>query len=182
MKFKQYLAAGLFAMILAASVRADEIIDNPQYQSWAKHKPGTSVTLQSDMVAGTLSQSRQTMQTLVSIDENNATVQMTMDMGPSAPALRQISLIPAKVEKSREGIPLNYAGTLKEIGKETVQIAGKSYNCVVTEFTGRNAQGTAVGKFWRTVEIPGGMAKMELTVTARGTQNLKTTVLTMELK
>ena len=147
---------------------AAEKVDSNQYLAWSKYKPGTTVTQKLDMKSPQMSMSQEISQTLVEVTPDKATVEvkMTMNMGGQTQTHSNKVDLPAKVEKGHEDLPPEVKGTYKEAGKETVEVAGKSYECTIGNFEGESAQGKVTGKVWRSKDIPGGMAKMEMNMDA----------------
>jgi hypothetical protein len=122
-------------------------------------------------------------QTLAEIDEKQAVVEVQTKMNipgapPGAGAQTRRQTIKAKVSKSeadKSKLPPGMTGEVKELGNEKVEVAGKSYECKVMEFSGKNEMGEMKGKLWGTQEIPGAVAKMESEGQAGG-QAMKVTM------
>jgi hypothetical protein len=172
------------ALAFSSSLHAAEMVDNPQYVSWAKHKPGSKVTMKQDMAMGPMNMSGTASQTLIEVTPDKAVVEYatTMDVGGQKQESKNKQEIPAKVEKGKEFAPTNGKGTAKEIGTEKVEVAGKSYDCKVIEITGGDDHGKASGKMWHTLEIPGAAAKMEVKMEGPQQGTVKMIVTGMELK
>jgi hypothetical protein len=180
-----FALVALLALASSSSwLPAAEMVDNPQYTSWASHKTGTSITMKQDMDMGAMKMSNTVVQTLKEITPEKATVEfaVTIDMGGQKHENKQSRDIPAKVEKGHENLPPEVKGTTKETGKEKVEVAGKSYECKVIEFTGESGDAKSSGKMWQTTEIPGGMAKMEMNMTSPREVAVKMNVTAMDLK
>jgi hypothetical protein len=146
---------------------AAEMVPSPQYTSWAKHKPGTTVTMKSDVNTGGVAMTMDLTQTLKEVTPDKAVVEvgMKMNMGNMAPPeTKQTNEIAAKVAKGHEVIPADFQGSAKQVANETIQVAGKSYDCIVYEISGESQEGKSTGKIWHTPEIPGGMAKMQVQI------------------
>src|SRR4051812_13051530 len=96
------LWAAVVIVVGAAGVtaRGADMVDNPQYQSWAKHKPGTSINLHNDTSAMGMSMIQQVVQTLTDVTPDKATVEIavTMEMAGQKHDVKQKHDIPAKVE------------------------------------------------------------------------------------
>ncbi|HVX83925.1 MAG TPA: hypothetical protein VH253_03840 [Phycisphaerae bacterium] len=178
------LAVACF-MAMAGLAHAADMVDNPAYQSWAKCKEGTTVTTKSStettvqgMADPMKTEATMTMK-LVSITPDEVTVETTMSMGGSAmPATQQ--KIPAKLEKGKENGPMS--DQMKDVkeGTDKVTVGGKTYDAKTREYTmEQNGMKSAV-KVWTSDDVPGGMVKMESTVT--GAANSKTTMELVEVK
>jgi hypothetical protein len=184
------VALAFAVCLLPLSVRAadpaptkEEMVDNPAYKSWAKHKPGTSVTMSMNTKMTAMEMKGDIVTKLVSVDKDKAVVETTTKMqipgvpeAPAQPAQKQE--IPAKVKKSQATpgkLPEGVKGTLKDKGKDTVEIGGKKYECKVWEFEGEAQGQKSTGKTWTSDEIPNTLAKMESNMTAGG-QPVKSTI------
>ena len=187
------VVAILGTLMFITVVRADQV-DSPQYQSWAKCKVGTTVNYDMQMAGGPMQMSQTVVYTLKDIAPDKVTIQIdsTMNMGGmSRPMPPQTVAYPAKVEKGQEYAPANFTGTVKEDGKETIDIAGKKYECRVFEFSGESSSAgragspplAATGKIWNSADIPGGMAKMQMDgKTDQMTINITTTMTSFTTK
>jgi hypothetical protein len=172
-----------FVAASTISARAEQI-DNPQYLSWAKHQPGTCITVHNDTSAMGMAIIQQTVQTLTDVTPDHVTLEIavTMEMAGQKHEVKQKRDIPAKVDKGEEYMPPGYKGTVKELLNEAVQIAGKRYDCKVFEFSGESDKGKASGKIWRTTEIPGDLAKLEMATQGQQPATIKMTVTAIDLK
>ena len=176
----------------AAGQAADEeLVDNPAYQSWQKHKPGTLVVYDMITAMGAFNMNMEMTQTLAEIDPEKAVVEVTTKMNmpgapPGANPPNQKQTIKAKVPKKEAEmgkLPPGTTGEIKEAGTESVEVAGKSYECKVIEFKGKNDHGEQTGKVWNTTDIPGGVAKLNSEGQAGGqAMTIKMTVKSIETK
>jgi hypothetical protein len=168
-------------MFTAASARAQaqEMVENPAYASWAKHKPGTKVTMQMTSAMQGMTMKSDMTQTLKTVTPEKATVEMamTMDMGGMKHENKSDQEITAKVAKGSEHMPPDFKGTYKEVGSEKVTAAGKTYDCKVYEFSSDADNVKSSGKLWSSPEMPGTMVKMEVKTegAAAGTTSMAVT-------
>lgn len=175
------LAASLLCFFAAApAFAADELVDNPAYKSWAKHKPGSTVTMSVNTKMTAMEMKAETITKLVSVDKDKAVVETTTKIDiPGAPAQpAQKTEIAAKVKKSEAtpgALPPGSKGSVKEKGEETVEVAGKKYKCKVYEFEGEAQGSKTSGKSWMSEEIPNMLAKVESSASAAG-QDVKMTM------
>jgi hypothetical protein len=189
-----YAAAAFLIGTLKVATGA-ELVANPGYGSWAKHKPGTKVVMQMEVQAQGMTMKQDLTQTLAEVTPEKAVIDviMVMNMGGMKQEHKDRQDIPAKVEKGREYLPQDMKGTIKETGKESVEVAGGKYNCTVMEFSGESAQGAGggggagasgktTGKLWYSEEIPGGLAKMESSMAAPAQASIKATVTSIQKK
>ena len=176
-------------MIGATGVaRAEEQVANPQYDAWAKHKPGTVVKYaQSTETMGQKHEGEITM-TLVSITPEKATVETKVSMmsqGKLQEMPAQKMDFPAKVNKSEAketGQPAaNIQAEMKQ-GEEKVEVAGKTYECKWTEVTSAQNGMNIVAKTWLSDAVPGKLVKMEATTTGAMASSTKMTLASMETK
>jgi hypothetical protein len=171
--FRFALAGSVLAgLMLAGLVRAQEqpqeLVDNPQYVSWAQHKPGTSVVMAMTTDAQGQHMEMQITQTLVEVTDDKVVIEVKnkmemMGMTHEMPAqsVDIDSKVPADQAKA-VNLPPGATGSAKEVGTETIEIDGKSYECTVTEFTGEFQGTRSEGKVWSHKDIPGTVAKTEV--------------------
>ena len=117
---------------------AQELVDNPVYQSWAKGKPGTTVTLSQEIIAmGSMRRMDMTSK-LVELTPAKAVVETTSKNIESNSQTTTKAEVRAKVKKQ------DLVGTLtmepgikvKLLPDEDVTVGGKTYKCKVFEWTG----------------------------------------------
>ena len=161
-----------------------EQVDNPVYVSWAKYKPGTTVTYKQtaemSMMQGMKTETTITTK-LVEVKPEAVTLESTTKMsiggqefaapGTGTPIKQTI---PAKVEKGQENIPPGVNANNAQVkdmkdGKDNVEVSGKKYDTATHEFTmiaemPANAGGGTMNmqvKTWNTTDVPGGFVKSE---------------------
>ena len=170
LRISKILGVILTALLLApptARAAEPEMIDNPAYVSWAKHKPGTTVNTEMTMNMGAQQMTMKIAQALLGVEKDHALIETTSTMSvpgiPAGQGQKNKIKIPAKVAKGQENLPEGATGTAKPVGNEKVDVAGKSYDCRVVEFEG-TAQGMkSTGKIWNSTEMPGAVVKMDMT-------------------
>lgn len=142
---------------------AQELVDNPVYQSWAKGKPGTTVTLSQEIIAmGSMRRMDMTSK-LVELTPAKAVVETTSKNIESNSQTTTKAEVRAKVKKQ------DVVGTLtmepgikvKLLPDEDVTVGGKTYKCKVFEWTGELRGMNTSGKGWACQEVPGQMVKSE---------------------
>src|SRR5688500_4100497 len=146
---------------------AEPLVENPHYLAWEKFKPGTTVDL--DMILHMAGQQMTTnvTKTLNEVKPEKAVSASVAKMSvPGLPPREQKQTHPsaAKVPQAEaEGafMPPGAQGESKEGAAETVEAAGKKYDCKVREFSGKMQGQEAKGKMWRSETVPGGLVKME---------------------
>lgn len=176
--------------VMAAGVRAEDLVDNPVYKSWAAHGIGTKVYTDGTMAMAGMNITMEITTELVEKDAEKVVVEtqskMNMPGMPAQPPQKQKLTFKAKVPKGQEAtgtLPPDVKGEVKELGNEKVDAGGKSYDCKVMEFKGTNANVEANGKVWTSPEIPGNTVKMNMTGTGNGqTMTMNLTLKSVEPK
>ncbi|HUO09205.1 MAG TPA: hypothetical protein VM008_12940 [Phycisphaerae bacterium] len=157
---------------LSGAVKAEQI-DNPAYQSWAKFKPGTTVTykqtteMNMPAMAGMSRPESVMTEKLIDVKPDAAIVEITMEttiMGQKHTMPARQTEVPAKIDKDKEGVPPNMKGEIKDMkeGKDKVDVNGKSVDATTREFTVVTTEPRAMTaniKIWSTPDVPGGMVK-----------------------
>jgi hypothetical protein len=167
--FGVLVVAAVFAVVVVAPgmARAEEV-DNPQYQSWAKFKPGSTRTLVGEMSAQGMPMQMEMTSTLKDVTPDEATIstRVTMHaMGEARERPAQERPVRAKMEKQ----------DIQPVGEEAVEAAGKTYKCKIYDVQsespmggrargqqGESATKPAISKsrIWVSPEVPGGLVKM----------------------
>jgi hypothetical protein len=151
-----------------APAPAQALVDNPQYTSWSKHKPGTSVTMKMTTNMGPQNMTMNLVQTLKEVNADQATIEVKseMDMGGNKQQMpAQTVPIKAKVtpQEAKYGqLPAGVKADVKEVGNETLTVGGKTYDCKVSEVTGEAEGMKTAGKVWRNDDVPGQVVKMDM--------------------
>mgnify|MGYP001235199519 CR=1 FL=1 len=142
----------------------EELVDNPEYNSWSTYEPGKSIIMKSSMtLAGTKPYSLQMM--VVNVTPSGVTIRERFTEGDAK--INEFT-IPAKIPKSRvvSGIWVNAPGKgfqveqTERIGSEKIRIDGKDYECEI--FQAKCQADSTRGRItiWRSNEIPGHFAKI----------------------
>jgi hypothetical protein len=161
-------AVAFLSNVSPSLLRAEDLVDNPLYASWAKLKPGSSITMSMNTNAMGQEVKSELTQKLAEVTPDQLiieTINKMQVMGQERVMGPTKVTIKAKVPKDqadRTRLPQGMKGQTKELADEMVEAAGKSYNCKVMEFTGEVQGTTAKGKIWRSDEVPGGMVKTEV--------------------
>ena len=183
--FARALAAALVVgAVTVAAAQAQDLVDNPQYTSWAKHKPGTSVTMKMTQAQGGQNRDMELKQTLKEVKPDEVTVELQMTaMGQSMPGTPLKIKSKVTPDEAKYGqLPPGAKADVKEVGNESVTVGGQTYNCKVSEVTGE-AEGTkSNGKLWRSEEVPGEIVKMEMTSDGANGGTMKMELVSVEKK
>ena len=178
------LALVASVMCSLASWAQAELVDNPNYKSWASHGVGTKVSYTQEMKMTGMNMKHEMTQTLLEVTPEQAVVEvsMIMDMGGQKHEQKSKMNIKSKVEAGQEYMPPNTKGTVKEVGKETVAVDGKSYECKVLEMTSDSEQAKMTGKTWVCEKVPGNLVKNEMTITSPQEMTTSLTISKIEAK
>lgn len=174
-QFTRSLAAVFALSLLASPALADDLVDNPAYQSWATCKPGSTLTRTSEGTMGGVVIRYQIASKLVELTAEKAVVDIVIrslgpDMKPEAdspadkrPAKRTEILARVKKEDVQrpDAVPAGVKGQTKVLPDEDVTVAGKTYKCQVVQFAGESQGTTVSGAFWTCPTVPGQLVKME---------------------
>jgi hypothetical protein len=184
MRLTRVAIAVVLALIAQpAFAQEKETVPNPEFGSWSKHKPGTSVTIRTiSDTAGMKSEVLMTS-TLVDVGSGKVVVEMVTTikangMEIKAPAQKRDvtkTIEVLKGMKKEDATAAKPIGTTEE-GTETLKVAGME---VKTKWykASAEADGTkSVTKHWVSDDIPGMMVKNVTTVS--GVVN---STITMEL-
>jgi hypothetical protein len=183
-----FVAFVLTCALSSSTVRAEEQVDNPQYQGWSKFAAGTAVKYTQTVEAMGQKQDVQVTMTLVSISPEKATIETKATItvqGQTQETPAQKMDIPAKVNKSEAmevGQPApNIKAEVKQ-GEEKVEAAGKTYDCKWTEVKSTQQGTDVVAKTWLSDDVPGRLVKMEATTSGAMASSTKMTLAGMEKK
>jgi len=187
--FARALAAALIVCggavaVATAQAPAQGLVDNPQYTSWAKHKPGTSITMKMSQAMGGQNRDMELKQTLKEVKPDELTVELQMSaMGQTMPATPLKIKSKVSPDEAKYGqLPPGAKADVKEVGTESVTVGGQTYNCKVSEVTGE-AEGTkSTGKLWRSDEVPGEIVKMDMTTEGANPGTMKMELVSVEKK
>lgn len=179
------LLVSAFAITLVGSLAfAQELVDNPAYQAWARFKPGTSVTLTSETSMAGMSTKVDMTHKLAELTPEKAVVETTVAMPQGNNTNKMEILAKVKKEDVRDPaqLPPGVKGQMKVLPDEEVKVLDKTYKCKVVEFTGQQQEMEISGKSWTCPDIPGQLAKLETRMGGQmsGTTQLTVTALTIK--
>jgi hypothetical protein len=180
------LCAVLVSMALANVVRADDMIDNPAYQKWAKYNKGTSVTYSTDSTAMGNTSTITTTTTLTDLTPDKATISVASSMmvgGNKMDMPAQSQDIPAKIKKPADSTGAQPADAPKtDSTKEDVQAAGKTFSCTKTTVTTDQNGMTSKATTWTCDDVPNGIVKMEAETSGAMSSTTKMVLTAMDVK
>lgn len=158
---------------------------NPAYDGWAKCKPGamTKIDSQTEVMGQTTKMTLTTK--LLEITPEKAVVEIKTSMEMMGQKMDQPATkqeIPAKTPDMKDmKMPAGIDPTKMPkptMGKETITVAGKSYDCTTTEVNTEMSGMKVHSKTWTSADVPGGMVKM--TSSTEGATPSKTTMTLVE--
>lgn len=180
------LSMAMICLALVNVVRADDMIDNPAYQQWAKFNKGTSVTHTTESTSMNNTTTMTTTSTLSDLTPDKATVQVmpsVMVNGNKVDMPAQIQDIPAKIKKPADSTGAQPADAPKtDSSKEDVQAIGKTFSCTKTTVTTDQNGMTSKATTWTCDDVPGGVVKMEAEVSGAVQSTTKMNLTAMDVK
>ena len=175
---------GALALILSAgAVRAENA---SAYDSWAKLKPGSSVTVKTISEASGQKTEMEMTYVLDSVTPEKAVVDVKTSMVVAGnkmdlPARKQDIPKVAAGGAAPTPAPSTPTPDIKQ-SEDTVKIGDKSYNCHVVEATSDNSGMKTTSKTWTCPEVPNMMVKMEASTTGTIASKTSMTVTKIDLK
>jgi hypothetical protein len=156
----------------------DDMVENPYYKGWAKHKVGAFAVLEEKTTHAD------------GAHEERVVRYVLLRSGPERVAVRTVVIekellsriesapttifYPAKVKKADFEAALEEHNAKK--GKETIKVLGKEMECVTFDLTRKNKNEEVKSKIWANVAVPGGIVKRVRTTSQDGKVVAKTTV------
>ncbi|HET6251791.1 MAG TPA: hypothetical protein VFE47_29165 [Tepidisphaeraceae bacterium] len=177
---------GALALVLSAGMA--QAANSPVYDSWAKLKPGSSVTVHTVSEAAGQKSEMEMTYVLDEVQAEKVVIEVKTSM-----------LAPAKMElpARKQDIPRGTAATpttpaapsapatptpnVKQ-SEESVTIAGKAFKCKVTEATNDQSGMKTASKTWTCPEMPNMLVKMEASTTGTVASKATMQVTKVDLK
>ncbi len=167
---KKTLLAALVLGFAATITLGQDLVDNPQYQNWAKFKVGAT---QKTSMTQTVKAEGQDMTNMVTITltlkeltPDKAVVEVVQEMniqGQSTTMPARKMELKAKVPASttQPAAPDGGKATRLGSGDEEIAVGGKKYKCHWEEWQVESPGGKMTTKAWTSKDVPGGVVKME---------------------
>lgn len=164
------VATAFAALVLfAGSAFAQEKFDNPEFASWSKHKPGTSITLKSSVMSGAVKSETTITTTLVEVGSDKLVLEMATTTHVNGmefknpPMKRDV----AKTLELPKGTPKpdpnkKPEGVIEE-GTEDVKIGTATVKAKWYKAKTKVGETETEAKSWVSDEVPGGFVKLEAT-------------------
>ncbi|MBF0544207.1 MAG: hypothetical protein HQM08_07230 [Candidatus Riflebacteria bacterium] len=148
-----------FMFSMTCALFAQDKVDNPMYQKWAKFKIGTSVKYKQESdVAGNKTES-DIVYTLAELTPEKVVVEMS---GSMAVMGKPVDMPKTKMEylaKVDKVAPATAEAAKPKESDEELSIAGGKYKCHVVETEVKVGEGSVVSKIWSSDDVPGSMVK-----------------------
>jgi hypothetical protein len=157
----------ILALVVVGAVSRAEPMENPEFASWSKFKPGTSLTMKTVSQLKDIKSEVKVTTKLVEVGAEKLVLEMESisvlnGMEFKAPAMKRDVPKTVDVPKTPEQAvakPGKPEGTTEE-GTETVKVSGTEVKTKWFKYKSK-ANGVEVdGQTWTSDEIPGGMVKM----------------------
>ncbi len=165
------IVVAIFATLGTPALTSAQIVDSPQYLSWAKAGKGASVTLQSTTVMGDdptpitstmvyklreLNPDKAIIDMVTTTDQTGKTVTNS----PQEFTIRRAFPLLPGIKKEDIGRP----NDALEKGDETLKLAGKEFKAQWYTFKGRTDAGPSTTRTWMSDDVPGMLLKSVTTV------------------
>lgn len=157
------------ALFLAASGRGEDQVENPQYASWYKFKPGTMIAVQDTQASKVRTIIIVREISLVSVDKDKLVLQTatwTSVNGNKTYTLPYRTDVPRLIPKSEDpsrGLPVGKSEGNVEEGTKTLTISGVEFKTKWYRNVDKFANKDYESQFWVSDEMPGKVVKSEVT-------------------
>lgn len=141
----------LVAALLVSLSAQDK--ENPEFQYWADHKPGSWVKLKMEMEAQGQKIVATSHHTLLEIGKDKAVVEQKTKVAVGG-AEQPEEVEKEEILKDKDKDPVK----IEKEGEEEITVAGKKLKCRWIEGTQSEMRKV---KFWLSKEVPGGVVKAE---------------------
>ena len=166
----------------AGLASAQETIDNPEFASWSKFKPGTSVTMKNTTTAGDVKSEMTITTRLLEAGADKLVVEMTIVASFNGMELKQPPMkrdiaktitLPKGTPKPDPNAKPKIDGAKFEEGTDTVKVAGGEFKAKWYKTTFEAGGNTVETKAWTSDEVPGGLVKAETTTSGANPATIK---------
>jgi len=171
MLLKLMLATGI-TLVSVGSIPAQELVENPEYASWAKFKKGTSVTMKSTSIVGKMTTEVIVTEKLIEVGPEKLVLESTaLEKNKDKdfkrePMKRDVSkTMPLPKGLKKEDLLAGKPPGTSAEGSETLKFGELELKVTWYKY-GADVDGTKVeGKRWVSDKVPGNIAKSEMTTT-----------------
>jgi hypothetical protein len=186
MKLTPLVALGvIFACV--SPIRAQDMVDNPEFMSWSKFKKGTSVSLKS--LTMTKARTSEVILTMTLVDvgtdklviESTSLVKMKDKDFKTEPEKREVlRTIPLPKGLSRQDFASGKPPGTTEEGAETLKVGDQELKAKWYKYSADVAGTKIDGKRWVSNDMPGSIVRNEMTTSGEFASTIKLELL--ELK
>jgi hypothetical protein len=152
---------GIIVICLVPASASAQQVNNPIFASWSAYKIGTAVTYE---------QTRQGADHKIIMDVTETLAEKADDhvtLVTSTTGLLDGAPIPAQAGKQTIKAKLDKIPDKKQVGTESIDVAGQKIDCKIYESTDTDTQGGQVKiKVWTSDDVPGTLVKLEATTSA----------------
>jgi hypothetical protein len=169
MHLKHLLVIGVL-FVSVGQLRAQDVVENPEFTSWAKFPKGTSVRMKSiSMVDGKTSEVIVTVTLLeatpdkVVIESASTEVRKGKDFNTQPVKREVLKMIPLPKGLTKEDFAAGKPPGTTGDGSETLKVGGMELKAVWYKYRAE-VDGTKIeGKRWVSNQVPGNIVKNEIT-------------------
>lgn len=169
----------LVCLIGGSAFAQEKLVDNPEYQNWAKFKAGAFAKLKTVVetnVGGQTQKIETTMTTkLIELTADKVVLEMSTSTVFMGTAIEQPPMkrdVPKQVTQAQKEQAETPKAKVEE-GTEDVTLNGQKYACKWIK-TKTSANGMdVVSKIWTCPDVPGQVVKMETDLGATGKQTMQ---------
>ncbi|NLI78489.1 MAG: hypothetical protein GX442_18875 [Candidatus Riflebacteria bacterium] len=165
-KLSPVLLVLVVVLLSAPAGFAQEKVDNPVYQNWAKFKPGTMVKYaQTSEMMGNKTQS-EVAYTLLEVTPEKVVIEMggsTVIMGNQTEMPKTRIEYPAKADAADPNVKSAINAKTSQ-SEEEIEVAGGKIRCKVFETTVEQQGSQIKSRFWSSDDVPGTLVKSETTM------------------
>lgn len=154
----------------ATTAPGQALVDNPQYQNWAKYKVGsmqkTSMTQSIKAEGQDMNNTGSITFTLKELTPDKAVVEMVQEISIGG----QSTTVPTRMMEFKAKVPVTATQpvapeggkvTRTGSGDEELTVGGKKYMCHWEEWQMESPEGKMTSKVWTSKDVPGGVVKTE---------------------
>ena len=106
---------------------------NPDYASWMSFEPGSYVTFEGEQAVGGQVQPIRITETLVTKNQDHVILERTTELVGQAGDARPVRRIEHARIKPADDPRTHPAAVIRDVGTETIEVAGRTFDCPVRE-------------------------------------------------
>jgi hypothetical protein len=179
MQFMRVLAvAALLSCV--QPLRAQELVDNPEFESWSKFKKGTSISMKSTNLRDNVASEVILTTTLLEVKADRVVIQSVAVVKgkdsdfKSEPDKHEIlKSVPLPKGMTKADFVANKPPGTTEQGTETLKLAGVEIKATWFKYQVDEGGAKIQATRWVSAEVPGMIVKSEIAVSGKLTSNTK---------